>query len=296
MACHYAAVQNGHRHAFAGGNAPGGVAVHGVVHVLIVIGRGILQERVRVFRAVQPAAPGLGLGNIRREQGNARILRRLRLLRRQQGDMIGVCRREPVGFLGGGQSIRHGNALKSQRTHALLPGKQLRREGGGVNLRGFLALRPHQQNVLLVLLPFRQGGGLLSHLMGNHVRLVRPLLLAEDIVLRQTGQAVGKRFRFRLGGGLRNRLAGGFRNGFRRGLRNRLAGGFGNGLLRRGSLHRRFRLGFPGGLRGRRFRCGFGNGGRGRGLHRLRDGLGRLGSLLRQGGQGQRADHQRRRQ
>ena len=215
-----AGVDDRHRHPLAGGDAPGGVAVHGVVHILIAIGGGIRQIGIRIFRVVQPAPPGLGLGNVLGEQGKAGIFFPFPLVRRQHSNVIGIGRGEPVGFLGGGQSLHYGNAVQPQRGKAVLPADQLRRKGLGIGLGGFLGICPHQQNILFILRPFRQGSGLLGHLMGNHVRLIRQRFLAEDIILRQTGQVVGKRLRLGFGGGLRNRLPGSLSSG--------LTGGVGN--------------------------------------------------------------------
>ena len=290
MICHYAAVQNGHRHPLAGGDAPGGVAVHGVVHVLIASGSGVLKKGIRVSGVVQPAPPGLGLGNVVGEQGNARIFRPFRLIRRQHSNVIGIGRGEPVGFLGGGQSLHHGNAVQPQRGKAVLSADQLRRKGLGIGLGGFLGICPHQKDARLILRPFRQGSGLLGHLMGNHVRLIRQLLVAENVVLRKTGQVVGKRLRLGFGGGLRNRLPGSLSSG--------LTGGFGNRFLRdcRGGLRRGLRDGFLGGLgrfRSRRLCCGFRNLD---GFHRFGADGGGLRRLLRQCGLGQCAHCQHRRQ
>ena len=298
MICHYTAVQNGHRHPLAGGDAPGGVAVHGVVHVLIASGSGVLKKGIRVSGVVQPAPPGLGLGNVLGEQGNARIFRPFRLIRRQHSNVIGIGRREPVGFLGGGQRLHHGNAVQLQRGKAVLPGKQLRRESLSVNPGNFFRLRPHQNRVLLILLALGQSGGLLSHLVGNHVRLIRQLFLAENIILRKTCQAVGKRLRLGFGGGLRNRLPGSLRNRLPHRLSSGLPGGFGNRFLRgrRDSLRRGLRDGFlgtPGRFRSRRLCRGFRNL---NGFHRLGADGGGLRRLLRQRGLGQCAHRQHRRQ
>ena len=281
-----AGVDDRHRHPLASGDAPGSIAVHGIVHILIAIGGGIRQIEIRIFRVVQPAAPGLGLGNVIGEQGNARIFRFFHLIRRQQGNVIGIGRGKPVGLLGGGQSLHHGNAVQPQRGKAVLPADQLRRKGLGIGLGGFLGICPHQKDARLILRPFRQGSGLLSHLVGNHIRLIRQFFLAEDIVLRKTGQAVGKRLRLGFGGGLRNRLPGSLSSSF--------PGGFGNRFLRgcRGGL----RDGFLGGLgrfRSRRLCRGFRNLG---GFHRLGADGGGLRRLLRQRGLGQCAHCQHRRQ
>ena len=285
-----AGVDDRHRHPLAGGDAPGGVAVHGVVHILIAIGGGVRQIGIRIFRVVQPAPPGLGLGNVLGEQGKAGIFFPFPLVGRQQGNVIGIGRGEPVGLLGGGQCLHHGNAVQPQRGKAVLPADQLRRKGLGIGLGGFLGICPHQKDARLILRPFRQGSSLLGHLMGNHVRLIRQRFLAEDIILRQTGQVVGKRLRLGFGGGLRNRLPGSLSSG--------LTGGVGNRFLRgcRGSLRDSLRDGFLGGLgrfRSRRLCPGFRNLG---GFHRFGADGGSLRRLLRQRGLGQCAHCQHRRQ
>ena len=126
--------------------------------------------------------------------------------------------------------------------------------------------------------------------MGNHIRLIRQFFLAEDIILRQTGQVVGKRLRLGFGGGLRNRLPGSLSSG--------LTGGVGNRFLRgcRGSLRPGLRDGFlgtPGRFRSRRLCRGFRNLD---GFHSLGAGGGGLRRLLRQRGLGQCAHCQHRRQ
>ena len=131
-----AGVDDRHRHPLAGGDTPGGVAVHGVVHILIAIGGGIRQIGIRIFRVVQPASPGLGLGNVVGEQGKAGIFFPFPLVGRQHGNVIGIGRGKPVGLLGGGQCLHHGNAVQPQRGKAVLSADQLRRKGLGIGLGG----------------------------------------------------------------------------------------------------------------------------------------------------------------
>ena len=261
----------------AGGDAPGSVGIHHIMHVLVVGAGGITQVRVGTAHIfIDPGVPVLLAGDSR-SRGAGRGVG-VGLHRVKTNQVVGVSRgQRQRHILSRRHRLGNGGGQGADLRHTEAVGHQLAAEGPGVNLSLLLGVGGDHQNARLVVLAFRQPGHGLGDLIIGHFLLGGQLLLAEDIFLRQTRQTKGQLWGLGLLGshGLLRRLR--FLRGFGFLIGLRFLGGSGL-LIGHGAV---FGIGFRGRLRGLlrigRFRlCIHGgfrlrhNGGRFSGSFRLR--------------------------